>query len=1011
MRRLGLSSLLYVLSSLGSLAAAAAPNWEVVWLPDDAATRGLDVRVGDSVAAILPEAQDVWSWRRAERLSSIKGGLPLQRWRNGQTKQVRSLSGRSGEWLALPASDAPRGDTDPGQRLRLAMTAANAQQPERALEHYVWLRTNIPEQELEITLSLAQFLPALVDQPAEQARLDALLKQAPHEQLAPADAAAFAMLALLRAESALRLRDCMPVPDLLTRIQVWSADTVLHAQALLVSAQCRLRARDYPAAKRDLDQAEQILTRVAPGSIELAILQGRRAVWLQMQRQFEPARSAYASAIQALSELSIDHVELARWHFNMHLMALEHRQLADAEREARAALAIFGKRQPNSLMYYQALAGVAEVLSRRAEFQQAVSLLAQAVRASDQTAPWTYEALSLHVQYANALHQAGSSASARRELDTLLLRLDAPEAGLVRQNTLLFADALQYRATFAARHGDCDRALTDLEQALAAYRARRQQGAGVLTSLLVQAECRLRLNHIDLAAATLSAATETADALAVQGLQRASLLHLQAALAARQAEPERAEALDDQALDAFEAHRASVGGTPLLRALWADQYRPLYQDAMARAADRNDITRLSLLDRRYRFQALLSLLDLPDVEAPKHWLAFLRSAEAPASTLQPHQAMLRWLVLPEQVLVLIDRAGQPTQLHRLPISAEALQAEVDRYLLLGTRALRDPRSLDTQWLLAEQLYQHLLQPLATALQGSTHWILIADGPLQSLPWAALVTRREPEPRFLVESVLLSVAPSSDVWMRIQTRAKTPPRALALGDPILTVRPGQGLRPMKQAALQPLPGARVEAEQVAARYGQQAQLLLGNEATERAARAALPEVSVAHFALHSVLDQQSPMDSYIALAPGPDADTDLTQDGRLSAQEVLAELRLRMSMVVLSACASARGRELAGNGVLGLGSAFQAAGADAVVASLWPISDAATAILMPDLHQAFAKQQHSAEALAHAQRAWLAAARDQSLQTRLSRWLGWQQDLPEQPLQAYYWAAFTVSGGR
>lgn len=999
-----------MLAILAMSAHTSAADWTVVVVPDDARTRGFAFQVGDQVVVAEPRIQDVWTWRQAERAQSISGAAALQRVRSGQSETVGNLPGRGGEWLALPASK--RDSDDPAEHLRLAILAARAFDVDRAQAHFQWLREHVPEHLLEIELSQAQELPSLTDQPATLARIDALLKQVPTGDGDDALAVSFALLALLRAESALRLRDCAPVPALLRRVTVAAAETVLHAEALLVSAQCQLRARQFDLAKADLDHAERLLSTLAPGSVALAIVKGRRAVWHHMQRQLTAARTGYLEALATLAALSPAHVELGRWHFNLHLMALEHRQLAEAEREARAALAIFAKRQPNSLMYYQALAGVAEVLSRRAEFQEAVQLLASAVQASDQAAPWSYEALSLHVQYANALHQAGATAAARAALGALLTRLDGPEAARVRESTLLFADTLQYRASFASRAGDCVAALADTDRALALYRARQQQGAGVLNSLLVQAECQLKTAQTDLAAASLDEADNIAFDMQAAGVQRASLNTLQAALAATRADPESAARLDDQAIAAFEAHRASVGGTPLLRAQWADQYALIYKHALQRAADQSDLARLDALDRRYRFQALLSLLDVPDVDAPKHWLTFLQTADDPRKHLGDDQAMLRWLVLPDEILVLIDRPQQPTVVQRLPIAEGTLRRDLERYLLLSARALTDPKSAAAQFELAQQLYAALLKPLEASLADSTHWVLIADGPLLQLPWPALVTDLTAEgPRFLIESKVLSTAASSDVWWQIQKRPQSATVAVAFGDPDLPNGSDRTNAAAQRDQLQALPGARLEAEQVAARYGEQAELLLGKAASEPAARAKLPTAAVVHFALHSVLNTKVPMASYIALTEDADGQTDPSSDGRLSAAEVLSELPLQAKLVVLSSCASARGQELAGPGVLGLTSAFQAAGAESVIASLWPISDAATAILMPDLHQAFATNGQSAEALAEAQRAWLRAARDQSLWTVLARQVGLKPALPEQPLQAYYWAAFSLSGGR
>ncbi len=91
------------------------------------------------------------------------------------------------------------------------------------------------------------------------------------------------------------------------------------------------------------------------------------------------------------------------------------------------------------------------------------------------------------------------------------------------------------------------------------------------------------------------------------------------------------------------------------------------------------------------------------------------------------------------------------------------------------------------------------------------------------------------------------------------------------------------------------------------------------------------------------------------------------DGILTAEEIQA-LDLRdCDLVVLSACETGLGRLEAGQGVLGMQRAFQAAGGRAVVASLWKVDDAATAVLMERFYaNLWTKKLPKLEALRQAQ---------------------------------------------
>ncbi len=146
---------------------------------------------------------------------------------------------------------------------------------------------------------------------------------------------------------------------------------------------------------------------------------------------------------------------------------------------------------------------------------------------------------------------------------------------------------------------------------------------------------------------------------------------------------------------------------------------------------------------------------------------------------------------------------------------------------------------------------------------------------------------------------------------------------------------------------------------------------------RDARGNLAGGDVIHVATHARLDEQRPWNSSIAL------DDSLV----LRAGEVAA-LDLGARLAVLACCAGAGGAVVSGEGVLGLATGFLSAGATAVLGSLWPVDDRATARLMADVYRALAGGATAAEALARAQ----AAARQR----------------PE-TAHPFYWAGFVLIG--
>ncbi len=155
------------------------------------------------------------------------------------------------------------------------------------------------------------------------------------------------------------------------------------------------------------------------------------------------------------------------------------------------------------------------------------------------------------------------------------------------------------------------------------------------------------------------------------------------------------------------------------------------------------------------------------------------------------------------------------------------------------------------------------------------------------------------------------------------------RVLAVGNPQAGVPdPAE-----ESLVLPPLPGAAEEASRVAARFGGESILLLGEEATEARVLDAAKSCQVLHLATHALASESSPEACFLVLAGNE------SNSGRFTAQEVRQE-RWSQRLVTLSACQTAMGR-VGADGVVGLASAFLGGGAQAVLVSLWSVNDDAT----------------------------------------------------------------------
>jgi CHAT domain-containing protein len=136
--------------------------------------------------------------------------------------------------------------------------------------------------------------------------------------------------------------------------------------------------------------------------------------------------------------------------------------------------------------------------------------------------------------------------------------------------------------------------------------------------------------------------------------------------------------------------------------------------------------------------------------------------------------------------------------------------------------------------------------------------------------------------------------------------------------------------------------------------------LGPEATESKIDAwrregRLARVRYLHLASHALIDPTIAMDSCLIISPqstrdAPTATDVLANDGRITAAQILRDWQLNSELVVLSACQTAVGQPLAGEGLLGFSQAFLRAGTHSLIVSLWRVEDQASALLMYRFYQ-------------------------------------------------------------
>jgi CHAT domain-containing protein len=329
------------------------------------------------------------------------------------------------------------------------------------------------------------------------------------------------------------------------------------------------------------------------------------------------------------------------------------------------------------------------------------------------------------------------------------------------------------------------------------------------------------------------------------------------------------------------------------------------------------------------------------------------------------------------------------------------------------------RHADEAYSVAAALSSRMLLGAAASRIQKKRLLIVGEGVLQYLPFAALpepgeVIAGSPGPTPLMSNHEIVTAPSASVVtvLRQETADRRPaPKMLAvLADPVFSkddlrtareIHPAAALlkistaNPDKRSAAQVDVGdflrlrfSRTEAEEIARLAPPDATLkaLDFDASRETVLKPDIGQYRILHFATHSLLDNKHPELSGIVLSLFDREGR--PQNGFLRLYDVY-NLQLGSDLVVLSACQTALGGDITGEGLIGLTRGFLYAGAPRVVSTLWEIDDRATVEIMKRFYS---------EMLVRGQRP-TAAIRSAQMAMWKSR--GW--DAP------YYWAAFTLQG--
>jgi CHAT domain-containing protein/tetratricopeptide (TPR) repeat protein len=713
--------------------------------------------------------------------------------------------------------------------------------------------------------------------------------------------------------------------DRITSLAERTEDPEIRIRARVVESQFFINTgTNLGRAQRALQQAEADLERMPTYWLRHHVLHGLGSVFL-LTGQYDEALTYYrrlleeAGEQQDLSTVALAHLEIANALLEKRSEepdAVDARQLfADAEEALAAA-----KRAQDVDLELGALQLLGEVLMIEQDGRARLYVDACIGRAEAQRrSQFLSQCLWVRARLLAARDPIAAQRAIARAIDLLHHEEGSDDASL--------AYAWRHAMRVAWQTQSQDAAIATGKQALAAIERMRDLQPGLQDR-----------------AAAFSTWTQDYYWLSGQVLRQA----LDPALSTDAAGAERARVLLNEGFQIGERMRARS----LLDRLRARERPPTDIDAATRL--RRETLSKSIVDIN---RQLLRSRGHPSAEL-KSALAALERQEADAreATEQPRVAMqpaslaqIQERLASDEMLLSFQLGVRDPQADRNSAGAwliaitrqqAAAFALPDRHELRRSMALynglkdESPARARAGLAIHEALLRHAFDQMP---RGTKRLIVVPDSPLDMFPVSSLSGSLDYEP--LAKRYEIVLVPSATLWYEwgAAPDAVDARGALVLADPEVEVTadldsPWRSWSDDGGLSLGRLPQARTEGLEIIERLRGRGTLLTGAQASEAALKSSdLSRYGVLHFATHTIIDTNAER-SAILLASGTSI-----QDGLLQSREI-ADLPLDGQIVVLSACQSATGTQVRGEGVLGLARAFFAAGARVVVGSLRPVRD-------------------------------------------------------------------------
>lgn len=412
------------------------------------------------------------------------------------------------------------------------------------------------------------------------------------------------------------------------------------------------------------------------------------------------------------------------------------------------------------------------------------------------------------------------------------------------------------------------------------------------------------------------------------------------------------------------------------------------QAQQAQLAEKRE-AQLFELQRQYE-----RLLQRMEQEAPEYYglrhKQQIPSLEALQAQLDGQTAILQYYISNNNIwLFYLDQ--EQSALHTFDLDPKSPQNPEQNYASYFTQCVEDLRgfltnsesaksqpdsSLRAYRRYAHDLYKILMLDKVLANEEIDQLLIIPFEKLSHIPFEVLLRDAETggnysQLPYLIRDYAISYAYSASLFHQSRQQQNEGGEGIlgfaASYEDSLLATASPRLRDMR-SRLSDIPGVREELQELQQRYP--GDYYFGAAATEAQfkERAAQP-YDVLHLAMHGLLDEANPLASSLVFTAQPDS----TEDDFVFAYE-LTQMDIPANLVVLSACETGHGRFQHGEGVASLARAFMYAGSPSLVVSLWPVSDVATAKMMPVFYEGLEQGLNKAKALQRAKLQYLEQAK-------------------------------------